>query len=89
MRFCLESFNTGLHLRIYREMSLKLGIIIGTKELHFDTSLVDRDLHSNSQLCEKSRNSMLIFLVNSDEMSIQMKCGVLLQPVGILKLMLI
>ena len=82
--FIIKKFHIDLYSDIYRLICFNL--LIETVTLHFNYSLDDHDLHSRSQLCEKSAISVPIFLQNSQ--SIWMKFSLLPQPVGLLKLML-
>ena len=70
---------------IYRLISFKHGLMIETAklDLHFDVSLDDPDLHTRSQLYDKSQTSVSIYTE-----SVWMKLRMLPQPVGLLKLML-
>ena len=63
-------FCTGLHLDIYEQMFLILGLMIDSNKchderyyytLHFGTGLSDLDLDSRSQGCEKGSISLPIY----------------------------
>ena len=79
----------GVYSDIYRPISFELGIMysdIDHQVLQFNISLDDLDLHSRSQLYEKSKTSVSIFLEFSQLTS--MKFSMLPQPAGLLNLML-
>ena len=71
---------------IQRPSSFKHGMMTETRELYFffSSSLDDLDLHYG-QLFEKSDTSVLIFL--QIPQLIWMKCSLLPQPIGLVKLM--
>ena len=55
------NFNVNVHSDVYKWL-LKLGTIIYTIALHFDTSLIVLDLDSRSQECENAEHSAPIIL---------------------------
>ena len=75
----LRDFTEKKHLLysdIYRPISFRLGMMMGTtKFLHFDISLDDLDHHSSSQLYEKSKT--LVSICPEVSLSILMKFSLL------------
>ena len=69
----------GLYLDIFKPISFKPNMMMETTSLHCDISLDDLDLHSRSQLYEKSKTFVPICLQISQ--SIRVKFSMLPQPI--------
>ena len=57
-----KTFNVGLYSDIYRVIYFKLGMMIDTKLYISDISFDDHYIHLRSQLYEKSKTLVSIFL---------------------------
>ena len=50
-----ETFNTGIHLDIYEQMWFKLTMMIYTTEFYILIIVIDFDLDSRLNCCEKQK----------------------------------
>ena len=76
-----------MHLDIYQSVWFKLGMLIDNSyTLHLDTSLIDHDLDSRSQECEKAQTSAPI--ISQSFMLIGMEFGIVLRLVSVTNLIL-
>ena len=67
-----EDFNFGMYSGICRQISFNLSAMMETTRpsIHFDVILDDFDIHSRSQLYEKSRTSVSIFFLRNFEVGL-------------------
>ena len=81
-----ENINVGMHSDVYVLVWYKLDVMIGLWIQHFDTRLIDHDLDSRSQECEKTTSAPII---SQSFQSAWMEFCILLRLVSVMKHVLI